>query len=88
MAMTAMNISLPEELKEYVEQHTKAGYSTPSEYVRELIREIGSAALGSASTCSSWKVDSGDPIPATTEFWNTAINFGSSQSKPVNLAVQ
>ncbi len=34
-----MNVSLPEALKEYVESRSKAGYSTPSEYVRELIRE-------------------------------------------------
>jgi hypothetical protein len=34
MSMTSMNISLPEELKEYVEERTHAGYSTPSEYVR------------------------------------------------------
>ena len=33
--MTSMNISLPEELKEYVESQTKSGYSTPSEFVRE-----------------------------------------------------
>ncbi|MGI8772609.1 MAG: ribbon-helix-helix domain-containing protein [Acidobacteriaceae bacterium] len=39
MAMTSMNISLPTPLKEYVEAKTAAeGYSTPSEYVRELIR--------------------------------------------------
>src|ERR1035438_2321984 len=37
--MTSMNVSLPEELKEYVETQTRQGYSTPSEYVRELIRE-------------------------------------------------
>jgi antitoxin ParD1/3/4 len=37
--MTSMNVSLPEELKEYVEAQTKSGYSTPSEYVRELIRK-------------------------------------------------
>lgn len=37
--MTSMNISLPEELKEFAEAQTKRGYSTPSEYVRELIRE-------------------------------------------------
>ena len=33
-----MNVSLPEELKEYVEAQTRGVYSTPSEYVRELIR--------------------------------------------------
>jgi len=38
--MTSLNISLPKPLKEYVEAQVSAGaYSTPSEYVRELIRE-------------------------------------------------
>ena len=35
--MTSMNISLPEELKEYVEKCTQGAYSTPSEFVRDLI---------------------------------------------------
>ena len=40
MASTSLNISLPSPLKKYVEAAAKAGdYSTPSEYVRELIRE-------------------------------------------------
>ncbi len=38
--MTSLNISLPEALKEYVEgQVTSGDWSTPSEYVRELIRQ-------------------------------------------------
>lgn len=37
--MTTMNISLPETLKEFVDQQVStAGYGTSSEYVRELIR--------------------------------------------------
>ncbi|HKP78424.1 MAG TPA: type II toxin-antitoxin system ParD family antitoxin [Phenylobacterium sp.] len=37
--MSTMNISLPEALKAFVdEQVTDKGYSTSSEYVRELIR--------------------------------------------------
>ncbi len=36
---TSMNVSLPATLKKYVEKRVKAdGYSTPSEYMRELIR--------------------------------------------------
>lgn len=36
---TTMNISLPEPLKEYVKERVQDGeYSTPSDYVRELIR--------------------------------------------------
>lgn len=38
--MTTMNISLPESLKVFVdEQVNERGYSTSSEYVRELIRK-------------------------------------------------
>lgn len=38
--MSTMNISLPESLKEYVdEQVGECGYGTSSEYVRELIRK-------------------------------------------------
>ena len=40
MSMTSLNISLPQTLKDYVEvQVRESGYSTPSEYVRELLRE-------------------------------------------------
>jgi antitoxin ParD1/3/4 len=40
MNMTSMNISLPEPLKLFVEEQVnKGGYSTASEYLRELIRE-------------------------------------------------
>ena len=37
--MTTMNISLPEELKDFVDGQVKRGYGTSSEYVRELIRK-------------------------------------------------
>ncbi len=40
MAMTSLNISLPEALKNYVEGQVASGdWGTPSEYVRELIRQ-------------------------------------------------
>jgi antitoxin ParD1/3/4 len=39
MAMTSLNISLPEALKQFFEVQVASGdWSTPSEYVRELIR--------------------------------------------------
>jgi antitoxin ParD1/3/4 len=34
-----MNVSLPEELKDFVDEQVKRGYGTSSEYVRELIRK-------------------------------------------------
>jgi antitoxin ParD1/3/4 len=40
MAVTSLNISLPEPLKDYVEGQIASGdWSTPSEYIRELIRQ-------------------------------------------------
>jgi antitoxin ParD1/3/4 len=40
MSMTSMNISLPEALKEFVEEQVSSGgYSTVSDYLRELIRD-------------------------------------------------
>lgn len=39
MATTTMNISLPDTMREYVEERTaKDGYGTVSEYFRDLIR--------------------------------------------------
>jgi antitoxin ParD1/3/4 len=38
--MTSLNISLPEVLKNYVEGQVASGdWGTPSEYIRELIRQ-------------------------------------------------
>ena len=70
MGMTSMNISLPQELKQYVEEKTKAGYSTPSEFVRELIREDRKRqARERLDTLLLEGLDSGAPIKATREFW-------------------
>ena len=47
MAMTSLNISLPENLKSYVEGQVATGdWGTPSEYVRELIRQDKERRLG------------------------------------------
>lgn len=37
--VSTMNVSLPEELKDFVDEQVKRGYGTNSEYVRELIRK-------------------------------------------------
>jgi antitoxin ParD1/3/4 len=48
MAMTSLNISLPEALKKYVEGQVASGdWGTPSEYVRELIRQDKERRLSS-----------------------------------------
>jgi antitoxin ParD1/3/4 len=48
MAMTSLNISLPETLKKYVEGQVASGdWGPPSEYVRELIRQDQERRLSS-----------------------------------------
>jgi len=70
MGMTSMNISLPEELKEYVEEQTRSGYSTPSEYVRELIREDRKRrAKERLDALLLEGLNSGDAIPVNAKFW-------------------
>jgi antitoxin ParD1/3/4 len=47
MAMASLNISLPEALKNYVEGQVASGdWGTPSEYIRELIRQDKERRLG------------------------------------------
>jgi len=46
--MTSLNISLPEALKAYVEGQVASGdWGTPSEYIRELIRQDKERRLAS-----------------------------------------
>jgi len=46
--MTSLNISLPEALKTYVEGQVASGdWGTPSEYIRELIRQDKERRLAS-----------------------------------------
>ena len=68
--MTSMNISLPEELKQYVEAQTNAGYSTPSEYVRELIRhDQKRRARERLEQLLLEGLNSGEPVAADEKFW-------------------
>jgi antitoxin ParD1/3/4 len=71
MPMTSMNISLPQELKAYIEEQTKAGYSTPSEYVRELIRDDQKRrAKEKLDILLLEGLDSGEPLAASPAFWD------------------
>lgn len=66
-----MNVSLPEELKEFAEAQTKNGYSTASEYVRELIRADQSRRMKDMLDAMLLKgLQSGDSIPVDANFWN------------------
>jgi antitoxin ParD1/3/4 len=69
--MTSMNVSLPEELKAYAEAQTKLGYSTPSEYVRELIREDQRRKTKEKLDAMLLEgLMSGDPISVDGAFWD------------------
>ena len=70
MPKTSMNVSLPEELKHYVEAQAKPGYSTPSEYVRELIREDQKRrAKEKLDALLMEGLNLGEPIAADEQFW-------------------
>ena len=69
--MTSMNVSLPEELKQYAEAQTKNGYSTASEYVRELIRTDQRRRMKDKLDAMLIEgLQSGDSIPVDATFWN------------------
>ena len=58
-------------MKEFAEAQTKRGYSTPSEYVRELIREDQKRkAKEKLDQLLLEGLSSGDPIPVDAAFWN------------------
>ena len=68
--MTSMNISLPDDLKAFVDQQTQRGYSSASEFVRELIRNAQKqAAKEQLEALLLEGLDSGEPIEVTPEFW-------------------
>lgn len=69
--MTSMNISLPDEMKTFVDnQIAKGGFSTVSEYVRDLIRQDQKrAAQAKLEALLLEGISSGEPIEATPEFW-------------------
>ena len=73
MRMSSLNISLPQQLKDFVEERVKVGgYSTPSEYVRELLRE--DQKRQAAQRLEALLLDgvaSGIPIEANAEYWET-----------------
>jgi antitoxin ParD1/3/4 len=71
MAMTALNVSLPEPLKDYVESQVKqGGYSTPSEYVRSLIREDQQRRADERLERALLEgLASGPPLEADRKFW-------------------
>ena len=70
MSMASLNISLPQSLKEYVEaQIERSGYSTPSEYIRTLLRDDQKRrAEDRLEALLLEGLESGESIPVTPEY--------------------
>ena len=66
MATSTLNISLPETMRQFVENKIATeGYGTISEYVRELIRADQNAENSRFDTIIAEAYASGKPIPLT-----------------------
>lgn len=69
--MATMNISLPDPMKEFVEEQVLSGsYGNASEYIRGLLREAQvRKANEKLERLLIEGLNSGEPIEATPEFW-------------------
>jgi antitoxin ParD1/3/4 len=69
--MQTMTISLPDPLKQFVEEQVAAGgYSSPSEYIRELVRsDQKRKAKEALEQTLLAAMEEGDSIEATPEWW-------------------
>jgi antitoxin ParD1/3/4 len=72
-AMQTMNISLPDPMKEYVEEQVTArDYSSASEYMRELVRaDQKRSAREQLERTLLESLLEGEAQEATPEFWST-----------------
>jgi len=91
--MQTMNISLPDPMKQYVEEQVSAGaYSSASEYIRELVRaDQKRQAKERLEQTLLDALNSGEAMEATPEWWATLRNEmrerSSSHKASVNAAV-
>ncbi len=69
--MQTMNISLPDPMKQYVEEQvSEGGYSSASEYMRELVRTDQKRKAKEALEQSLLEaMQEGNPEEATPEWW-------------------
>lgn len=81
--MQTMNISLPDPMKQYVEEQVTAGdYSSASEYMRELVRaDQKRNAREKLEQTLLESLREGEPEEATSEFWNTLRGELAKRSK-------
>jgi antitoxin ParD1/3/4 len=69
--MTTMNISLPDSMRAFIEQKVpQGGYSTASEYIRQLVREDQKrAAQERLETLLMEGINSGERIEGGPDYW-------------------
>lgn len=86
--MATMNISLPDQMKAFVElQARKEGFGTVSEYLRSLIREVQKRE---ASQVLAEKIQeglaSGPAVPLSPEGWDAiereGLELAASRRRP------
>jgi antitoxin ParD1/3/4 len=87
--METMNIALPESMKHFVhERVAEGGYSSASEYVRELIRaDQRRKAEERIDALLLEGLDAGEPMPVSKEYWEEkkrklAERLGKAISQP------
>jgi antitoxin ParD1/3/4 len=70
--METMNIALPESMKQFVQERvTAGGYSSVSEYMRELIRADQKRRVEERIDSLLLEgMDSGQPLAVTQEYWD------------------
>lgn len=71
--MDTMNVALPESLKSFVQERVAdGGYSSVSEYIRELIRADQKHRLEERIDALLLEgLDSGAPIEVTPDYWES-----------------
>jgi antitoxin ParD1/3/4 len=73
MPNTTMNVSLPEALKDYVQERVAQGaFSNPSDYIRALIREDRKRQAQERLEAQLLEgLNSGDPVPLDAAEWDS-----------------
>jgi len=69
---TTITISLPEEMRAFIEERTRAGsFASTSEFIRQLVRQEQRRAEQERLEKKLLEgMDSGEPIRVTDEYWN------------------
>jgi antitoxin ParD1/3/4 len=78
-----MNISLPAPLKDWIEQQVEQrGFSTASEFVRDVLRrEQEQAARAAVDTRLVQAIESGESTPMTAKDWKRIRTEGMKRAR-------